>query len=53
MSSPKRSNPNPLPKTNILYSFNHMVGTNVDPVKNIALQATEKRRVAASRTKLI
>ena len=35
MKSPKRSNPNPLPTGTILYSLNHMVGSNVDPLKNI------------------
>ena len=52
MSSPKRSKPNQLPTGNILYSFNHMVGSNVDPLKNIPCSPPEKRRVAASRSKL-
>ena len=53
MSSPKRSDPNPLPKGNILYSLNHMVGSNVDPLAYIPTSPTEKRRVAASRSKLL
>ena len=52
MTSPKRSNPNPLPTGNILYSLNHMVGSNADPLKNIPCSPPEKRRVAASRSKL-
>ena len=52
MSSPKRD-PNPLPKGNILYSLNHMVGSNVDPLAYIPTSPAEKRRVAASRSKLI
>lgn len=49
MSSPRRQPA--LPGT-ILYNFDHMLGSRVDPLKNISMPPADRRRVAAGRTKL-
>ena len=49
MSSPRRQ---PALPGSILYNFNHMLGSGVDPIRNISMPPADRRRVAASRTKL-